>query len=158
MSREEGSGRKRGTPQQGFGRLKGGFTTTIHLRVNAAGLPMRTDITSGQTSDYLGLDRVMDNNLPELFVLPADKCYDAYRIRSEPHSRSIRPVVPVQKSRKRRVGLDWPLYLPRNLIARCFNKLMNARRVITRYDKTAESFFGFVDITSIRLWTRHLST
>jgi transposase len=39
-----------------------------------------------------------------------------------------------------------------------FNKLKNARRVATRYDKTAESFLGFIDITSIRLWLRHLST
>jgi transposase len=28
----------------------------------------------------------------------------------------------------------------------------------TRYDKTAESYFGFLDITSIRFWLRHLST
>ncbi|MFC0279842.1 IS5/IS1182 family transposase, partial [Falsigemmobacter intermedius] len=32
------------------------------------------------------------------------------------------------------------------------------RRVATRYDKTAQSFLGFIDITSIRLWIRHLST
>ena len=44
------------------------------------------------------------------------------------------------------------------LLERCFNKLKNARRVATRYDKTAESFLGFIDITSIRLWLRHLST
>lgn len=40
-------------------------------------------------------------------------------------------------------------------VERCFNKLKNARRIATRYDKTAESF---IDITSIRLWLRHLST
>ncbi|QAX29098.1 hypothetical protein ETW24_06865 [Leisingera sp. NJS204] len=45
-----------------------------------------------------------------------------------------------------------------DLVERCFNKLKNARRVATRYDKTAESFLGFIDITSIRLWIRHLST
>ncbi|ABF62274.1 hypothetical protein TM1040_3302 (plasmid) [Ruegeria sp. TM1040] len=49
-----GSGRKRGIPRQGFGRSRGGFSTKIHLLVNAAGLPMRTEITAGQTSDYLG--------------------------------------------------------------------------------------------------------
>ena len=119
---------------------------------------MRTDITPGQTSDYLGFDRVMDDNLPEPIVPLADKGYDADRIRAELHSRSIRPVIPMRKSRKRRVGLDWPLYRLRNLVERCFNKLKNARRVATRYDKTAESFLGFVDITSIRLWIRHLST
>ncbi len=37
-------------------------------------------------------------------------------------------------------------------------KLKNARRVATRYDKTAENFLGFIDITSIRLSIRHLST
>lgn len=40
----------------------------------------------------------------------------------------------------------------------CFNKLKNARRVSARYDKTAESFRGIIDITSTRLWVRHLST
>ena len=46
----------------------------------------------------------------------------------------------------------------RNLVERCFNKLKNSRRVATRYDKTVQSFLGFIDIASIRLWLRHLST
>ncbi len=74
----------------------------------------------------------MHDNLPEPVVLLADNGYDADRIRTELHSRSIRPVIPMRKSRKRRVGLDWPLYRLRNLVERCFNKLMNARRVATR--------------------------
>ena len=144
--------------RQGFGRSKGGFTTKIHLRVNAAGQPMRTDITPGQTSDYLGFGLVMDDNLPEPCVLLADKGYDADSIRDEMRSRNILPVIPMRKSRKRRVGVDRPLYRLRNLVERCFNKLKNARRVATRYDKTAESFLGFVDIASIRLWLSHVST
>ncbi|RYH08399.1 IS5 family transposase [Tropicimonas sp. IMCC6043] len=154
----QAAGAKRGTPRQGFGRSKGGFTTKIHLRVNAAGLPMPTDITPGQTSDYLGFDLVMDDNLPEPSVLLADKGYDADSIRDEMRERAIQPVIPMRKSRKKRVGVDRPLYRLRNLVERCFNKLKNARRVATRYDKTAESFLGFIDITSIRLWLRHLST
>ncbi len=126
--------------------------------MNAAGLPMRTDITPGQTSDYLGFDLIMDDNLPEPLVLLADKGYDADSIRDNMRSRNIQPVIPMRKSRKKRVGVDRPLYRLRNLVERCFNKLKNARRVATRYDKTAESFLGFVDITSIRLWLRHLST
>ncbi|MEM9550196.1 MAG: transposase, partial [Pseudomonadota bacterium] len=72
--------------------------------------------------------------------------------------RGVLPVIPMRKSRKKRVGVDRSLYRLRNLVERCFNKLKNARRVATRYDKTAESFLGFIDITSIRLWLRHLST
>ena len=37
---------------------------------------MRSDITPGQTSDYLGFDLVMDDNLPEPSVLLADRGYD----------------------------------------------------------------------------------
>ncbi|MBB3988578.1 transposase, partial [Sagittula marina] len=72
--------------------------------------------------------------------------------------RDVLPVIPMRKSRKMRVGVNRSLYRLRNLVERCFNKLKNARRVATRYDKTAESFLGFIDITSIRLWVRHLST
>ena len=46
--------------------------------------------------------------------------------------RNAVPVIPIRKTQKRRVA--------------------------TRYDKTAESFPGFIDITSICIWHRHLST
>ncbi|MBK4215611.1 transposase, partial [Paracoccus caeni] len=38
------------------------------------------------------------------------------------------------------------------------NKLKNSRRLANRYDKTADSFLGFVDVACIRLWLRHSST
>lgn len=116
---------------------------------------MRTEITPGQTSDYLGFDLVMADNLPEPSVLLADRGYDSDNIREAMEARSVVPVIPM---RKPRVATDRRLYRLRNLVERCFNKLKNARRVATRYDKTAESFLGFIDITSIRLWLRHLST
>ena len=119
---------------------------------------MRTEITAGQTSDYLGFDLVMADNLPTPSVLLADRDYDADSIRETMDKRNVLPVIPMRKSRKKRVGVDRSLYRLRNLVERCFNKLKNARRVATRYDKTAESFLGFIDITSIRLWLRHLST
>ena len=119
---------------------------------------MRTEITAGQTSDYLGFDLVMADNLPTPSVLLADRGYDADNIRKSMEKRGVFPVIPMRKSRKKRVSVDRSLYRLRNLVERCFNKLKNARRVATRYDKTAESFLGFIDITSIRIWVRHLST
>ena len=119
---------------------------------------MRSDITPGQTSDYLGFDLVMDDNLPEPCILLADRGYDSDKVRKTMEARNVVPVIPMRKSRKLRVAVDRTLYWLRNLVERCFNKLKNARRVATRYDKTAESFLGFIDITSIRLWLRHLST
>ena len=71
--------------------------------------------------------------------------------------RNLLPVIPMRKSRKTRVGVDRSLYRLRNLVERCFKKLNNARWFATRYDKTAKSFLGLVNITSIRLWLQHLS-
>ncbi len=47
--------------------------------------------------------------------------------------------------------MDGHVYALRNRIERGFNRLKNARRVATRYDKTGASFLGFVHIASIRL-------
>jgi len=40
------------------------------------------------------------------------------------------------------------------MIERCFNKLKNARRLATRYDKTADSYRGFITLVSMRLWMK----
>ena len=37
------------------------------------------------------------------------------------------------------------------MVERCFNKLKNARCLATRYDKTADSYLGFIYNVSIRL-------
>ena len=119
---------------------------------------MRTEITPGQASDYLGFDLVMADNLPEPSVLLADRSYGSDKVRKTMKARDVVPVIPMRKTRRLRVAVDRKLYRLRNLVERCFNRLKNARRVATRYDKTAESFLGYIDITSIRLWFRHLST
>ncbi|MEY8827925.1 transposase, partial [Sedimentitalea sp. XS_ASV28] len=100
----------RGTPRQGFGRSRGGFTTKIHLRVNGVGLPMRSEITPGQTSDYRGFDLVMADNLPEPSVLLADRGYDSDNGRKTMEARNVVPVIPMRKTRKLRVAVDRTIY------------------------------------------------
>lgn len=119
---------------------------------------MRTELTPGQTFDYIGFDMVMSDNLPEPSVLLADRGYDADSIRNNMAARNVLTQILMCKSRNMRIGVDHSLYSLLNLVERCFNKLNNARRVATRYDKIAESFLGFIDITSIRLCVRLLST
>ena len=119
---------------------------------------MRTEITSVQTSDCLGFDLFMADDLPEPKVLLADRGYDTDYIRKNMDERDILTQIPMRKTRKTRVRVDHRLYRLCNMVDRCFNRLKNTRRVATRYDKTAERFLGFIDITSIRLWLRHLST
>lgn len=64
----------------------------------------------------------------------------------------------MRKNRKVRKVVDMAIYTLRNMVERCFNKLKHTRRLATRYDKTADSFLGFVDLACTRLWLRHVST
>ena len=69
-------------------------------------------------------------------------------------ARGGTPVIPTRKSRKVQIAIDQDIYALRNRIERGINRLKNARRVATRYDKTSESL-GFVQLTAARLWLRH---
>ena len=74
---------------------------------------MRSDITPGQTSDYLGFDLVMDDNLPEPCVLLADRGYDSNNVRKTMEARNVVPVIPMRKSRKLRLAVASPPVMTR---------------------------------------------
>lgn len=150
-----GGRRKRGTQKQGFKRSKGGFTTKLHLRANADGLPVAAEITGGEVSDYKGYDLVMADRGPEPKVFIADKGYDADWIRDDVEARGGVAVTSARRSRTASVPADGYIYAFRNRVERCFNKLKNSRRLATRYDKSADSYLGFVHIVAVRLWIRH---
>ena len=96
----------------------------------------------------------MDEEGPEPKVLLADKGYDADFIREDMEQRGGCAVIPTRSSRLVQIPVDRAIYALRNEIERCFNKLKNARRLATRYDKTAASYRGFVNIVSLRLWLK----
>jgi transposase len=82
----------------------------------------------------------------------ADRGYDADAIREELAKAEVEAVIPAKSNRKSPTPHDREKYRWRNLVERLFNKLKNWRRVATRYDKTKESYLGFVAIASIQLW------
>ena len=88
-------------------------------------------------------------------ALVADKGYDADRFRDAIEHAGGTAVIPARRSRKAPVPIDGYIYALRNRIERCFNKLKNSRRLATRYDKTADSYLGFIHIAAVRLWVRH---
>ena len=98
---------------------------------------------------------VMEQPDPKPCVLLADKGYDADFIRDDLEARGVAAVIPTKRNRKVQPVIDGHIYTLRNHVERCFSKLKHSRRLATRYDKTAESFLGFVLVASIRLWIRH---
>jgi len=82
----------------------------------------------------------------------ADRGYDADAIREEIAKAHVEAVIPAKSNRRDPIPHDRVKYKWRNLVERLFNKLKNWRRVATRYDKTRESYLGFVALASIKLW------
>ena len=85
-------------------------------------------------------------------ALLADKGYDSDAVRDTLTSMNVEVVIPARRNRRNPAAHDRVKYRWRNQIERLFNKLKNWRRVATRYDKTAESYIGFVSLASILLW------
>lgn len=81
----------------------------------------------------------------------ADRGYDADAIREE-IAAGVEAVIPAKANRRTPAPHDPVKYRWRDLIERLFNKLKNWRRVATRYDKTKESYLGFVALALIKLW------
>jgi transposase len=115
-------------------------------------LPVAVELTAGEASDYSGFGPLMEAEGPEAKVLLADRGYDADHIRETMEARGAATVIPTRRNRKVQIPIDGYIYALRNRIERCFNKLKNSRRLATRYDKTAQSYLGFVRIAAIRLW------
>lgn len=88
-------------------------------------------------------------------MMLADKGYDGDEVRTALLIRGILPVIPPKTNRKVTVACDFRAYKDRNRIERMFNRLKQARRIATRYDKTARSFLAFLNIAASRIWLTH---
>lgn len=109
-------------------------------------------LTPGQAHDTQGFGQLFRMLAVRLGALLADKGYDADAIRSEIEEAGVEAVIPAKSNRRVPAAHDEVKYCWRNHVERLFNKLKNWRRVATRYDKTKESYLGFVAIASIKLW------
>jgi len=118
------------------------------------GLPIAFALTGGEVSDFKGYLPIMNADGPVPKVLLADKGYDADYIREDMERRGGTAMIPTKRNRKIQLPVDPAIYALRNMVERCFNKLKNARRLATRYDKTADSYLGFIQLVAIRLWMR----
>lgn len=84
-------------------------------------------------------------------VIIADRGYDSNKIRAQMEAKGTATVIPMRKNRNVNVAIDGYIYAMRNRVERCFNKLKNFRRLATRYDKSRNSYLGFVQIAAIHL-------
>lgn len=124
------------------------------MATNGLGLPLAVEPTGGEVSDK-GFELIFDGERPMPKVLIADRGCDADRIRGDVGAAGGSGAIPGRQNRTNPVPIDRFAYRLRNRIERTFGRMKNARHMATRYDQTAASYLGFVQLTAIRLWVRH---
>ena len=98
-------------------------------------------------SDHKGA-QIMLSALPPASALIADKGYDSDWFREALKARGTEPCIPPTRSRKKPLYYDRALYRQRHKIENLFAKLKDWRRISTRYDRCAHTFFSAICIAA----------
>ena len=104
-------------------------------------------LSEGQMSDYKGAALMMEA-LPPAKDMLADRGYDADWFRNALTARGITPCIPSRTNRKVHIPHDKLLYRQRHKIENMFGKLKDWRRIHTRYDRCAHTFFSAIAIAA----------
>jgi transposase len=104
-------------------------------------------LSEGQMSDHKGARLILDA-LPPAKALLADRGYDSNWFRAALDKRGCEPCIPSTKSRKIPLPYDKTLYKQRHRIENMFAKLKDWRRIATRYDRCAHTYFSAICIAA----------
>jgi transposase len=104
-------------------------------------------LTEGQMSDHTGA-KLLYPGLPEAKTLIADKGYDSDEFRDALKARGIKACIPPKINRRKAIPFDKTLYKQRHKIENMFGKLKDWRRISTRYDRCAHTFFSAICIAA----------
>lgn len=123
------------------------MNSKLHAVCDGEGKPLVLLLSEGQMSDHKGA-RLILNALPPAKVLLADRGYDSNWFRNALTKRGCKPCIPSTKSRKTLLPYDKTLYKLRHKIEIMFARLKDWRRIATRYDRCAHTFFSAICIAA----------
>ncbi|MFD1012359.1 IS5 family transposase [Shinella fusca] len=138
---------KKGMFPRRIGRTKGGLNSKLYTVCDGEGRPIIMLLSEGQMSDHRGARLVLDA-LPPAKTLIADRGYDSTPFRDALQARGIEPCIPSSRSRKIQYSYDKVLYRQRHKVENLFAKLKDWRRIATRYDRCAHTFFSSICIAA----------
>ncbi len=123
---------------------------TLHLAVDAHGMPVRVLVTEGTAADCSQAVELIEGIDAESLL--ADKAYNTNAILSYCEEHEVIPVVPQKRNRKHPRAYDVHLYRHRHWVENAFLWLKRWRGIATRYAKNAASFLAAVQIRCLALW------
>lgn len=80
----------------------------------------------------------------------ADKAYSSKAIREWCVSREVEPVIPTKANEHRQEEFDEDSYRDRNIVERAIGWMKECRRVLTRFEKYAVHYAGFITLAVIQ--------
>lgn len=141
-----------GQAAQALGRSRGGFSTKIHVLVDALGNPLRFCLTGGQRNDITQAPNLIAGMT--FAQLIADRGYDADAFLALIQAQDAVAVIPPAQARKTARDYDHWLYRERHLVECFINKIKHFRRIFSRFDKLDRRFLGFLHFVAALIWLR----
>lgn len=126
---------------EALGRSRGGYSSKVHVTVDALGNPCRVILSAGQVHDLQIAMDLIENEQTGAVV--ADKAYDSALFIAFIEQTGAQAVILPKANRLKQRAYDENLYADRNKVERFFNRLKHYRRLATRYEKTARNFLAF---------------
>jgi transposase len=123
------------------------LNSKLHAVCDGQGRPLVMLLSEGQMSDYKGAALMMEA-IPPAKAMLADRGYDADWFRDALTARGITPCIPSKANRKVPIPHDKDLYRQRHKIENMFGRLKDWRRIHTRYDRCAHTFFSAIAIAA----------
>ena len=137
---------------QALGRSKGGFSTKIHVLVDALGNPLDFILTGGQAADITQAYTLIEGRKATYALM--DKADDADNLIMQLQAQGIIPVIPPKANRKEPREYDQHIYKERHLIECFIGKCKQFRRIFARFDKWAKNYMSFARFAAALIWLR----
>ena len=141
-----------GQEAQALGRSRGGFSTKIHINVDALGNPLRFILSAGQRHDITQAEALIEGYTGEHVI--GDKAYDDAEFRQTIQASGAQAVIPPRSNRKDPYDYDTHLYKERHLVECFINKIKHYRRIFSRFEKLAKRYLGFLSFVGALIWLR----
>jgi transposase len=136
-----------GQDAQALGRSRGGFSTKIHVKVDALGNPLGFTLTGGERHDAPQAPDLLGDQVGEYGL--ADRGYDSDDLIEFILDHGAIPVIPPRKNRKTLREYDTWRYRERALVECFINKIKHYRHLFSRFDKLAARFLAFLHFAGL---------
>lgn len=136
--------------KEALGRSVGGFTTKIHMAVDALGYPLKILLTPGSTHDSTQAVNLIHNEIATYVI--ADKAYNKKMFVKYVENQGGIAVIPAKSNFINPQEYDKHIYKERNIVERFFNKIKHYRGIFSRFDKLASIFLSNLYLVGTLLW------